>query len=736
MAKLGGDPEDVSTRPASRLWARLLRSPVVGGLLGMVCVVVLFYAEENWRGKNAWERCKRELAAQGAVVECVPRVPTVIPDNLNVFKAPRMAEWFLGQAPNDFTARLSKGGLSTNPRGSGDLLEVTVVSRTNQPTSLDSDLCLDYDEPLLEPADLTETETVPPGPSQVIPLIVMDEVPLQDAIRYLARQAEREYLLDSNVVWSLTQIRPSLPRQPFPWFLDRLAGRTPTRPPCVSIRWENVTAFQALRALLGNYNLMWIEDPTDHIGRISIRSESPSLVQLAPAVREQLKQALGQASSPLGPTAHTLKAALGFVLYHQDNPSAGMHPQPVHITVRSASVPSLKEVEAFFPRDTLPWLPASFGLRVLPSGTNTFSVFADPPFFCPVQDYLAQTDPCKPEFDLIREALKRPYARMDGDYARPISTPPRNFVGIRVVSQTLAQRAQSYLLLGQPDRALEELTLIHDLTAVVEAEPFSLVAAMIEVAVTGLYLDVIHDGFRLGAWREPQLVALQAQLEKIHLGPLLVAGLSTERVTICRTIETASAREFASVFDLGHAPLTFREKLKDPAFCILTFAPRGWRYHSMATIAYVRQSSIACFDRVTQTVRPGEIERAASASERIREHTSLTTKLDAIALPTFTRAWQAMAHHQSLADQAFIACALERYRLAHGEYPPDLASLEPAFADWIPHDIIGGGQFHYRRLNSTRFTLYSIGWNEKDEGGLAPDINSLADYAKADWVWN
>ena len=33
--------------------------------------------------------------------------------------------------------------------------------------------------------------------------------------------------------------------------------------------------------------------------------------------------------------------------------------------------------------------------------------------------YLAWSDQFEPDFDLIREALKRPYARMDGDYSRP-----------------------------------------------------------------------------------------------------------------------------------------------------------------------------------------------------------------------------------------------------------------------------------------------------------------------------
>ncbi|HTV75728.1 MAG TPA: hypothetical protein VMD57_01930, partial [Candidatus Baltobacteraceae bacterium] len=74
--------------------------------------------------------------------------------------------------------------------------------------------------------------------------------------------------------------------------------------------------------------------------------------------------------------------------------------------------------------------------------------------------YLAWSDQFQPDFDLIREALKRPYARMDGDYSIPYQQPIPNFVTVRIVAQTLAQRAKCDLQLGRPDKALQELTLL------------------------------------------------------------------------------------------------------------------------------------------------------------------------------------------------------------------------------------------------------------------------------------
>src|SRR5439155_18586003 len=135
--------------------------------------------------------------------------------------------------------------------------------------------------------------------------------------------------------------------------------------------------------------------------------------------------------------------------------------------------------------------------EIKPSGRNSFLALATPGTYA-AADYLQWSDQFKPEFDLIREALKRPFARIEGNYEKPVDVPIPNFIAVRMVAQTLSQRAQCFLLLGKPDEALGELTLLHELSRLLEAKPsgkpMTLVAAMINVAVRGLYTEVISDG--------------------------------------------------------------------------------------------------------------------------------------------------------------------------------------------------------------------------------------------------
>jgi hypothetical protein len=105
-------------------------------------------------------------------------------------------------------------------------------------------------------------------------------------------------------------------------------------------------------------------------------------------------------------------------------------------------------------------------------------------------------------------------------------------------------------------------------------------------------------------------------------------------------------------------------------------------------------------------------------------------------LPALGAAAKKFAFTQSSVNLARTACVLERYHLAHSEYPETLEALTPQFIDKLPHDIIGGWPLHYRRTEDGKFLLYSIGWNETDDGGQVVLKNDgSVDREKGDWVW-
>jgi hypothetical protein len=87
---------------------------------------------------------------------------------------------------------------------------------------------------------------------------------------------------------------------------------------------------------------------------------------------------------------------------------------------------------------------------------------------------------------------------------------------------------------------------------------------------------------------------------------------------------------------------------------------------------------------------------------------------------------------QCIAGQAVIACGLERCRMATGNYPAEIHDLAPRFTPSLPSDPLTGNLFRYRRKNPGSFTLYSVGWNLKDDGGRT---EKTFPGAKGDWLW-
>jgi hypothetical protein len=354
--------------------------------------------------------------------------------------------------------------------------------------------------------------------------------------------------------------------------------------------------------------------------------------------------------------------------------------------------------------------------------------------------YLAWSDQFQPDFDLIREALRRPYAVIPGDYSKPYEQPIPNFVTMRTIAQTLAQRAKCFLLLNRPEEALSELTLMHDVCRILEkpptGQPETLVEAMINVAITGLYVATVQEGFRMHEWQVPQLAAIQAQLAEINLPPWLTAAFQAEQAATCHAAELVQPSQI-SMIGLASAKRTIWKKIMDLPNHAIDMAPRGWVYQNMAVCARVIQIQKENVLDSNQNAIPRRTELAAKEiAKSLDNHHSPFYLLARIAVPNFTKAMQSCAFNQTLVNEAQIACALERYHLAHGEYPETLEALAPQFIETIPHDIIGGQPLHYRRAADGKFLLYSIGWNETDDGGkVVLTKTGRVDTEKGDWVW-
>ena len=94
-------------------------------LFALVCLVTLlalYYAEENWRGRRAWNKYRSELEARGAQLDFNAFIPKPVADDQNFGATPFIKSWFL-KAP------VTPGG--TNKLWPDDYLRVSQALATS-----------------------------------------------------------------------------------------------------------------------------------------------------------------------------------------------------------------------------------------------------------------------------------------------------------------------------------------------------------------------------------------------------------------------------------------------------------------------------------------------------------------------------------------------------------------------------------------------------------------------------
>jgi hypothetical protein len=236
------------------------------------------------------------------------------------------------------------------------------------------------------------------------------------------------------------------------------------------------------------------------------------------------------------------------------------------------------------------------------------------------------------------------------------------------------------------------------------------------------------------------------------LSQIVRQGQSREATQV---LEIALAQGQVSENTLAKAQLAFKEEASQP---VLLFSVRGERagYHQMMEAVKrgkVKASSLTGYgargklDKWWENVS-GELELRVSHAPLIRittqiveiaklpveeqrpRYKSYIRSIDENDLPHFVKSmvptedtieffWRNQSHLRC----AIVALAVERYRIAHHDWPDSLSSLVPEFLTDVPRDPYDARPLRYHRLLDG-VVIYSIGPYEKDNGGKIDRQNS------------
>jgi hypothetical protein len=333
-----------------------------------------------------------------------------------------------------------------------------------------------------------------------------------------------------------------------------------------------------------------------------------------------------------------------------------------------------------------------------------------------------------PLVDELRSASQRQYARFnlryEEDFVPGILLPHLAF--LKQATVLFQVRASAELALGQTDHAWSDIRMALYLADTLKDEPF-LISKLVRIAQVQLSLNPIWEGLAEHRWSDAQLLEIEQRLGKIDL--LADAAMRGERALSMRTMEQLRDQ---GIID-GDDP---SRRLPGA----LSFLLGGFFYQNEVSIMRMyQQFFVPVADAAIQRVYPSravanDLALTNAIASGFRPYNLFARML----VPAITQAETKFALGQTRVNEAIVACALERYRLAEGQFPESLEPLSPRFLAKLPHDIITGAPLIYRRVADGRFILYSVGWNEKDDNGTVevrqPRLTN-PDFTQGDWVW-
>lgn len=369
--------------------------------------------------------------------------------------------------------------------------------------------------------------------------------------------------------------------------------------------------------------------------------------------------------------------------------------------------------------------------RALAAKKNEFPI--SPQAQTPAADVLLALSKYDSAIEDLRKAAQRPDSSLPLDYDQGMEVTVGELLpylaALKRSVQVLQLRSIAELQNGESEKALDDIELMFRLNDSIRNQPF-LIAHLVRFAIFSITMQPIWEGMVQHRWTDKQLATLDDALAKLDFLQDYELAMRGEVAFAVETIENERiTRQFTTV-DAKGTPVTHHyNPIMDEAYF----------YKSELAHAQISQQlAFTLVDTNRRTVSPKGVQRAQDEIQAQMKHGSRfsPSRYEALmtaqaVLPSVRR----FATAQTGVDLGRVACALERYRLAHGQYPETLEALAPQFIETLPHDIINGQPLHYRLTTNGKFLLYSVGWNETDDGGQVVIKSGNVDYTKGDWVW-
>ena len=341
-------------------------------------------------------------------------------------------------------------------------------------------------------------------------------------------------------------------------------------------------------------------------------------------------------------------------------------------------------------------------------------------------------------FDGIAQALTRPSARFPVAWNDGFNALLPHLAKLKGLQQWIELRTRAKLALGDVDGAFVDAKAAIRLADIVRDEPL-LISQLVRIAQQAIAARTVDFGIRSHQWTEPQLKEFQALFSRTGMLGAMANAFEGERAIALSTMDAWCSR-----------PSEMDRVLPDQLPGFMT--PGGFGMRIPGVVGLIRQNQANLANYYSLLIRSTRaMEESGHRNGFSQELKAMEAKMD-LALTTMTahanphtmitrqlapavsKAVAKSVRAEQRASQTATACAVERFRKQHGNYPASLNELVPAFLSEVPLDIMDHQPLRYRKNSDDTFILWSIGDNGIDDGGVFRNPKPKNDEI-LDWVW-
>lgn len=369
----------------------------------------------------------------------------------------------------------------------------------------------------------------------------------------------------------------------------------------------------------------------------------------------------------------------------------------------------------------------------------------------PAVDVLIALNGLRDAYEAINEAAERPLGRFPLNYEAHWGTLLPHLYPLKSCAQYLSLKAVAELQSGNTDNALNDILLGFRLTDALDKEPI-LISHLVSKSMKCYLLQPVWEGIQSHAWSDEQSWVLENNLGQENFLQQIRFCIQGDRGMALAGIDGFTEKDFRENFGESN----FVENTSRTVQWLLTFLshhpawmPSGWVDFNKMTYSIRSQSILDLFPSHTSGwAQPSELVKIEEWENELGAQ-PFTPKnwLVKAGFPTYFNAARKGLAMQASVEMMRTALALNRYKSEHEQFPSSLDQLDfEKSSNPKPIDPVNGQslQYHYQP-GEDLYTLYSLGWNEKDDMGELvsfkphPSLNrkiwGFNWFEQGDWVW-